>query len=64
MPSIGNWAGWRPSSAESSPVGDAAELANSPKPSEVLYPHFGITPAAIVAEARRLLATQTESATV
>jgi transketolase len=33
-------------------------------PAEVLYPHFGITPEAIVAEARRLLATQSESATV
>jgi transketolase len=33
-------------------------------PAEVLYPHFGITPEAIVAEARRLLATQPESATV
>ena len=32
-------------------------------PAEVLYPHFGITPEAIVAEARRLLATQPESAT-
>ena len=31
-------------------------------PAEVLYPHFGITPEAIVAEARRLLATQPESA--
>ena len=29
----------------------------------MLYPHFGITPEAIVAEARRLLATQPESAT-
>jgi len=33
-------------------------------PAEVLYKHFGITPEAIVAEARRLLATQTESVTV
>jgi transketolase len=33
-------------------------------PAEVLYKHFGITPEAIVAEARRLLATQPESATV
>ena len=32
-------------------------------PAEVLYPHFGITPEAIVAEARRLLATQPEVAT-
>jgi transketolase len=32
-------------------------------PAEVLYPHFGITPEAIVTEARRLLATQLESAT-
>jgi transketolase len=32
-------------------------------PAEVLYPHFGITPEAIAAEARRLLATQPESAT-
>ena len=32
-------------------------------PAEVLYPHFGITPEAIVAEARRLLATQPETAT-
>jgi transketolase len=32
-------------------------------PAEVLYPHFGITPEAIVAEARRLLATQPESIT-
>jgi transketolase len=32
-------------------------------PAEVLYPHFGITPEAIVAEARRLLATQPESVT-
>jgi transketolase len=32
-------------------------------PAEVLYPHFGITPEAIVTEARRLLANQTESAT-
>jgi len=31
-------------------------------PSELLYPHFGITPEAIVAEARRLLAAQPESA--
>jgi len=31
-------------------------------PAEVLYRHFGITPEAIVAEARRLLATQPESA--
>ena len=31
-------------------------------PAELLYPHFGITPEAIVAEARRLLAAQTESA--
>jgi transketolase len=30
-------------------------------PAEVLYPHFGITPEAIVAEARRLLATQSEA---
>jgi transketolase len=30
-------------------------------PAEVLYPHFGITPEAIVAEARRLLAAQPES---
>ena len=29
-------------------------------PAETLYAHFGITPAAIVAEARRLLATQPE----
>jgi hypothetical protein len=27
----------------------------------VLYPHFGITPEAIAAEARRLLAAQPES---
>jgi transketolase len=32
-------------------------------PAEVLYPHFGITPEAIVAEARRLLATRPEVAT-
>ena len=32
-------------------------------PAEVLYPHFGITPDTIVAEARRLLATQPETAT-
>ena len=32
-------------------------------PAEVLYQHFGITPEAIVAEARRLLAIQPESAT-
>jgi transketolase len=32
-------------------------------PAEVLYPHFGITPEAIVAETRRLLATQPEAAT-
>jgi len=31
-------------------------------PAEVLYRHFGITPEAIVAEARRLLVTQPESA--
>jgi transketolase len=31
-------------------------------PAEVLYPHFGITPEAIVAEARRLLTTRTEDA--
>ncbi|HSC64386.1 MAG TPA: transketolase [Caldimonas sp.] len=31
-------------------------------PAEVLYPHFGITAEAIVAEARRLLATRPESA--
>jgi len=31
-------------------------------PAEVLYRHFGITPEAIVAEGRRLLATQPESA--
>ena len=31
-------------------------------PAEVLYRHFGITPEAIVAEARRLLATLPESA--
>ena len=30
-------------------------------PAEVLYPHFGITPEAIVAEARRLLAAETET---
>jgi hypothetical protein len=29
----------------------------------MLYKHFGITPEAIVAEARSLLATQTESVT-
>ncbi|HEY6514229.1 MAG TPA: transketolase [Burkholderiaceae bacterium] len=33
-------------------------------PAEVLYKYFGITPEAIVAEARRLLATQPESITV
>ena len=33
-------------------------------PAEVLYKHFGITPEAIVAEARRLLATQPEIASV
>jgi len=33
-------------------------------PAEVLYKHFGITPEAIVAEARRLLVTQSEAATV
>jgi transketolase len=33
-------------------------------PAEVLYKHFGITPEAIVAEARRLLATHPETATV
>ena len=33
-------------------------------PAEVLYPHFGITPEAIVAEARRLLATHPETAPV
>ena len=33
-------------------------------PAEVLYRHFGITPEAIVAEARRLLATHPETATV
>ena len=32
-------------------------------PAEVLYPHFGITAEAIVAEARRLLATQSEAVT-
>src|SRR5262245_16684566 len=32
-------------------------------PAEVLYRYFGITPEAIVAEARRLLATQPESVT-
>ena len=32
-------------------------------PAEVLYPHFGITPEAIVAGARRLLAIQPETAT-
>jgi len=32
-------------------------------PAEVLYPHFGITPAAIVAEARRILASQPETVT-
>jgi hypothetical protein len=32
-------------------------------PAEVLYPHFGITAEAIVAEARRLLATQFEAVT-
>ena len=32
-------------------------------PAEVLYPHFGITPGAIEAEARRLLAAQAESTT-
>jgi len=32
-------------------------------PAEVLYPHFGITAEAIVAEARRLLATQPEAVT-
>jgi transketolase len=31
-------------------------------PAELLYPHLGITPEAIVAEARRLLAAQPESA--
>ena len=31
-------------------------------PAEVLYPHFGITPAAIVAEARRLLGTEPAAA--
>ena len=31
-------------------------------PAEVLYNHFGITPEAIVAEARRLLAHQPETA--
>lgn len=31
-------------------------------PAEVLYNHFGITPGAIVAEARRLLTTQPETA--
>lgn len=30
-------------------------------PAEVLYPHFGITPEAIVAEARRLLAAESET---
>jgi len=33
-------------------------------PAEVLYPHFGITPEAIVAEARRLLVTRSETANV
>jgi transketolase len=32
-------------------------------PAEVLYPHFGITPEAVVAEARRLLAAPSESPT-
>jgi transketolase len=31
-------------------------------PAELLYPHFGITPEPIAAEARRLLAPQLESA--
>ena len=31
-------------------------------PAEVLYPHFGITPEAIVTEACSLLATETEDA--
>jgi hypothetical protein len=39
------------------------KFAAGTDPAEMLYPHFGITPEAIVAEARRLLAIQPETTT-